>query len=86
MENSKQKVKQIIAETIQKVLNEAENGGWVVETDEAREAYELAAQEFGNEELNSAIIRCIPDAYLAECLAYIFRLYDFKEWKSRGER
>ena len=78
---------QIVKESVKKVLkeniSEAENGGWVVDTAEAQEAYNLAAQELGEDVINSAIVRCLGDRQLAECLAYVFRMYDFREWKNR---
>lgn len=61
-------------------LNEAESEGWVVETDEAEEAYNLAVQEWGEEETNAMIIRCLGYTALSECLAYIFRMNDFRKW------
>lgn len=64
-------------------LNEAEDGGWVVEASEAQEAYNLAVQEMGEETINAAIVRSLGDETLAECLAYIFRQYDFREWSDR---
>jgi hypothetical protein len=64
-------------------INEAESGGWIVDASEAEEAYNMAAAEFGNEELNQAIVRCLGNESLAQCLAYIFRQYDFKQWQSR---
>ena len=74
----------IVKESVQKIF-EAENGGWVVDTSEAQEAYNLAVDELGEETINSAIVRCLGDETLAQCLAYIFRQYDFRQWKSRFE-
>ena len=73
----------IVEESVNRVLNEAENGGWVVDSSEAEEAYDLAAQEFGNDRLNAAIVRCLGEDALAQCLAFIFRQYDFRQWKDR---
>ena len=78
----KESVKSVMAEGKNK-LNEAENGGWVVEASEAQEAYNLAVQEMGEETINAAIVRSLGDETLAECLAYIFRQYDFREWSDR---
>ncbi|MBP5458057.1 MAG: hypothetical protein J6Y37_16335 [Paludibacteraceae bacterium] len=75
----------IIRRTVKKALNEAENGGWVVDASEAERAYQLAVQEMGEDEVNSAIVRCMGDEALAQCLAYIFRLYDFRQWQSDFE-
>lgn len=76
----------IIKESINKVINEAESGGWVVNTEDAREAYEFAVQELGEETINSAIVRCLGDVQLSECLAYIFRQYEFTPWAERMEQ
>ena len=45
-------IHEIVEESVKRILKEAENGGWVVDTTEAQEAYNMAAEEFGNEELN----------------------------------
>ena len=63
------------------MLKEAENGGWVVDSTEARDAYALAARGMGKGTIYSAIIRSLSDEQLAQCLAYIFRMYDFREWE-----
>ena len=72
----------IIRSSVKRVLNEANNGGWVVDTSEAQEAYDLAVDEMGEDEINRAIVRSLSDETLAQCLAYIFRQYEFKEWQS----
>ena len=75
----------IVKESVNKILREAESGGWVVDSSEAQEAYNLAAQELGEDEINKAIVRCLGNETLAQCLAYIFRQYDFRQWQSRFE-
>ena len=62
-------------------LNEAIDGGWVVEESQADEAYDLFVEYFGKEQANQAIVDCISKEELASCLAFIFRQYDFDEWK-----
>ena len=79
---TEQDLRGIVENTVKKVLKEAESGGWVVDSSEAQEAYNLAVQEMGEETINSAIVRCLGDETLAQCLAYIFRQYDFRQWKS----
>lgn len=74
-------IHKIVRESINKILKEAENGGWVVDSSEAQEAYNLAAQEMGEETINAAIVRSLGDETLAQCLAYIFRQYDFRQWQ-----
>lgn len=78
-------LQKIVKESAQRIIKEAESGGWVVDTTEAQEAYNLAVQEMGEETINSAIVRCLGDEALAQCLAYIFRQYDFRQWQSRFE-
>ena len=46
-------------ESVNRIIKEAENGGWVVDSSEAQEAYNLAVQEIGEEKVNSAIVRCL---------------------------
>ena len=66
-------------------INEAENGGWIVDTSEAQEAYDMAVDEMGEETVNAAIVSSLGDDVLAQALAYVFRMYDFRQWKSRFE-
>lgn len=66
---------------IRNILKEAESYGWSVDESEAEEAYNLAAQYFGNEDLNAQIVGAMSKEELAHCLAYIFRMHDFKEWE-----
>lgn len=82
---TEQDLRGIVENTVKKILKEAEDGGWVVDSSEAQEAYNLAVQEMGEETINSAIVRCLGDETLAQCLAYIFRQYDFRQWKSKYE-
>lgn len=70
----------MIREAVRQSLKEAENNGWVVEDDDAWEAYEFACDRMGKETVDNAIIRALSYKQLAECLAYIFRMYDFEEW------
>lgn len=76
-------LKNIVEESTKRIIKEAESGGWVVDSSEAQEAYDLAVQEMGEETINSAIVRSLGDEVLAQCLAYIFRQYDFRQWQSR---
>ena len=63
-----------------RMVKESVDGGWEVDTSEVNEAYELAAQHWGNDDLNQQIVRCLSDETLAKCLAYIFRMNEFKPW------
>ena len=68
---------------VKRRFDEAESYGWVVNDWEAREAYDFACDYFGEEELNSQIVRCLGSEELAACLAYIFRMNEFDEWENR---
>ena len=76
-------VTKMVTESVKHILKEAENGGWVVDSSEAQEAYNLFANAIGENEANAAIVRALGDVALSEVLAYLFRMYDFKEWKSK---
>ena len=79
---SESSLRHIIQEAIRRSLSEAESYGWVVETDEAQEAYDFACDRLGKEVVDGAIVRSLGDRQLSECLAYVFRMYDFDEWHS----
>ena len=56
------------------------------EAGEAQEAYEFAIDNgFSKEALDSAIVQTLSTDALAESLAYIFRMEDFKEWAKRQD-
>lgn len=61
-------------------LNCANSYGWVVESWESGEAYDLACEYFGEEDINRQIIQAMSADELAKCLAFIFRMNDFEEW------
>lgn len=67
-----------------KPVTAAESYGWVVESWEAQEAYEMAAEAWGREDINQQIVDCISDDELAACMAFIFRMSDFREWDERN--
>ena len=76
-------LKNLISESVKRALKEAENGGWVVENNEVNEAMEMAIQHFGEEYVNEAIVRTLTTDQIAESLAYLFRMWDFREWSNR---
>jgi len=76
-------LQKIVQKSVKRILKEGESEGWVVEPEEAQEAYEMAVQEYGKEYINEAIVRCLNDNALSDCLAYIFRMYDFRKWADR---
>ena len=80
---TEQDLRRVVNASVRRAINEAESYGWVVEASEAQEAYDLAADVMGEETINRAIVKCLGSQQLAECLAYIFRQYDFEEWRSR---
>lgn len=61
-----------------------ESYGWVVDANEAYEAYEFACEYFGKEQLDADIVDCLSSDELADNLAYIFRMNDFEEWYNRN--
>ncbi len=70
-------LKRIITEAVM----EAESEGWEVDDNRAQEAYELFCREYGEDEANKAIVRSLGNVELAKCLAYVFRCYEFRQWK-----
>ena len=66
-------------------IKAAESYGWVVESWEANDAYEMACESFGEEDVNAQIVGTLSSDELAECLAYLFRMWDFREWDERNE-
>lgn len=70
----------MIRRIVRESLLEAENGGWVIDDSEAMEAYAFAEEKMGKETIDTAIIRAMSTHQLADILAYIFRVYDFREW------
>lgn len=73
---SESKLRQMISEAVM----EAVNGGWEVDENEAETTYNLTVEKLGKEVIDNAIIRAMSNRTLAELLAYIFRMYDFREW------
>jgi hypothetical protein len=68
-----------------KMLQEAESYGWVVESYEAYEAYNMACDYFGKEYVNDQIVDTLSDDELAASLAYLFRMWDFRQWDERDD-
>lgn len=66
-----------------KPVTAAENYGWVVEEWEAWDAYEFACEYLGKENLDDQIMSALSTDELAACLAFIFRMNDFREWYER---
>lgn len=63
-------------------LNCGESYGWVVDPSEAQEAYDFACEYFGKEDLDDQIVYSLGYDALSDCLAYIFRMNDFREWEA----
>ena len=78
---NEQQLHSLIKECVAKVLNEAESGGWNVETEDAQLAYQYFCEEMGSEAANEAIVRALGDRSLSEVLAYLFRMYDMRGWE-----
>ena len=56
----------IVKESVNRVINEAENGGWIVDTSEAQEAYDMAVDEMGEETVNAAIVSSLGDVIIVK--------------------
>ena len=63
-----------------KSVKAAVDGGWEVPDHLAHEAYDLAEEYFGTDDINQQIVDALSDTELAENLAFIFRMNDFREW------
>lgn len=61
-------------------MTEAENYGWVVDENDAWEAYELYCEYKGKDYVDSAIVDTLSVDELASSLAFLFRNDDFREW------
>lgn len=77
---TEQQLLNLASKIARKMVNEAESYGWVVDDNEAQEAYQFAAQRLGTERINQDIVDTIGNETLAKCLAFIFRMNDFREW------
>ena len=67
--------------TTKRPITAAESYGWVVNDWEAWDAYEFAREYF--DDLDEQIIGCMSSEELAACLAFLFRMNDFREWEER---
>lgn len=61
-------------------LHEGESYGWVVDESDAFDAYNFACEYFGKENLDEQIVECLSADELSDCLAFIFRMNEFREW------
>lgn len=61
-------------------IKAAESYGWVVDSNEAWEAYEFACETLGKEYVDDAIVDTLSVDDVASSLAYLFRMWDFREW------
>ena len=79
----KNRLNRIVENAVRNILREGESEGWVVDSSEVNDAYELAVERMGKEVIDDAIVRTLDSDTLADSLAYIFRMYDFTEWNHR---
>lgn len=61
-------------------LREGESYGWVVENDQAWDALDMFIEVYGAEYTLDALARAMGTEELANNLAYIFRMHDFREF------
>lgn len=78
---SESAINKIIKNAIKKVLNEGESYGWVVEEEDAREAYDFACDALGKETVDDALVGCLSTTQLSDFLAFLFRNWDFRDWE-----
>ena len=74
----------IIKHSVNRILKEANNEGWTIDSNEVQEAYDIVVNEVGEDYFNAAIDIFIGEDQLAEALAYIFRQYNLVGWKERN--
>ena len=68
-----------------KPVTAAESYGWVVDENEAWDAYEFVCDYMGKEYVDDAIVNTLSVDDVASSLAYLFRMWDFREWEERNE-
>lgn len=70
-----------------KSVKAAESYGWVVEENEAWDAYDFAIESgwWDEAQLDSDIVHTLSVDELASSLAYIFRMNEFREWEERND-
>ena len=71
---------------VKRRFNEAVNGGWEVDEREVFDAYYLACEKLGKEYVDDQIVDTLSDDELASSLAYLFRMWEFREWDEWHER
>lgn len=62
-----------------KQVKSGESYGWIVNNEDAWDKLWLFVDYFGEKEALEALARAMGNEDLADNLAYIFRMYDFKE-------
>lgn len=82
---TERKLTNIISNVMSKMLNEAESEGWIVDDNDAQNAYEFACKYFPKEEVDSQIVSSLSAEELASSLAWLFRQWDFKEYYDYNE-
>ena len=71
----------IVSKAVTRILMENEGYSNNVEPYEAEDAYNIAAQEFGNDGLNAEIVKVMDNEELAKCLSIIFNTKGFSGWR-----
>ena len=79
-------IRQIVEESLKRILFESESYGWEVDESEVSAAYEYLCNEIGEQEANAAIVGSMGSDALAASLAYIFRMYNMSGWKEYKTR
>ena len=66
-------------------LKSAESYGWVVESSDASRALEMWIEAVGEEQAYKDVVDTLGSDELAEAMAYIFRMNDFREWDNEDD-
>jgi hypothetical protein len=78
---TEQDVRNIVKNSVKRIINEAESEGWVVEIEDIDRAMQLGIEYFGEDEFNKMIVRALGySEALAHAIAYVFRMNDVREW------
>jgi len=82
---SESDLNRVIKESVKRCLNEADSYGWYVDDNNPDKAYYFAIDSgaWTEESLNADIVGCMSKEEKAKCLAFLFRMNDFREWKDQ---
>lgn len=68
-----------------RAIKSAESYGWVVDSSDANRALDMWIETVGEEYAYKDVVDTLSTDELAEAMAYIFRMNDFREWNGEDE-